>query len=107
MFPGAVNRDPRKFENPHELRIDRPNVREHLAFARGSHTCPGSPLARAESRISLERILDRMTDIRLDETQHGPAGERRFTFEPTFILRGLTELHLEFTPAAAPVGAGI
>ncbi|OBF97468.1 cytochrome P450 [Mycolicibacter sinensis] len=107
MFPGAVNRDPRKFDDPHEFRIDRPNVREHLAFARGTHTCPGSPLARAESRISLERILDRMTDIRLDESQHGQAGERRFTFEPTFILRGLTELHLEFTPVAAPVPAGL
>lgn len=105
VFPGAINRDPRKFENPHEFRIDRPNVREHLAFARGAHTCPGSPLARAESRISLERILDRITDIRLDESRHGSAGDRRFNFEPTFILRGLTELHLEFTPVAAPISA--
>lgn len=106
MMPGAINRDPRKFENPHEFRIDRPNVREHLAFARGTHTCPGSPLARAENRISLERILDRMTEITVDETHHGPADDRRFSFEPTFILRGLTELHLEFTPVAAPVAAG-
>jgi cytochrome P450 len=107
MMPGAINRDPKKFENPHEFRIDRPNVREHLAFARGAHTCPGSPLARAENRISLERILDRMADIRLDESQHGPAGDRHFNFEPTFILRGLSELHLEFTPVAAPVPAAI
>ncbi|HET9874236.1 MAG TPA: cytochrome P450 [Mycobacterium sp.] len=105
MMPGAINRDPKKFENPHEFWIDRPNVREHLAFARGTHTCPGSPLARAESRISLERILDRMTDIGLDESRHGPAGDRHFSFEPTFILRGLTGLHLEFTPVAAPVAA--
>jgi hypothetical protein len=48
-----------------------------------------------------------MTDIRLDESQHGPAGDRRFSFEPTFILRGLTELHLQFTPVAAPVPAGL
>ncbi|MCV7317056.1 cytochrome P450 [Mycolicibacillus parakoreensis] len=107
LLPGAVNRDPLKFEDPHEFRIDRPNVREHLAFARGTHTCPGSPLARAENRISLERILDRMDDIRIDEGKHGPAGDRRFTFEPTFILRGLTELHLEFTPVEAPVPAAI
>jgi cytochrome P450 len=103
MLPGAINRDPRKFQNPNEFRIDRPNVREHLAFARGTHTCPGSPLARAENRISLERILDRMTDVRLDASQHGPPGDRRFSFEPTYILRGLTELHLEFTPVSAPV----
>lgn len=48
-----------------------------------------------------------MTDIRLDESQHGPAGDRRFTFEPTFILRGLTELHLEFSPVKAPAAASL
>lgn len=49
---GAANRDPRKFENPNEFRIDRKNVREHIAFGRGIHTCAGAPLAgsRAASR---------------------------------------------------------
>ena len=60
VAPGAINRDPNRFENPHEFRLDRPNVREHIAFARGVHTCPGAPLARVEGRVSLERILDRM-----------------------------------------------
>jgi cytochrome P450 len=32
---GAANRDPRKFEQPHEFRLDRRNVREHIAFGRG------------------------------------------------------------------------
>ena len=45
MFWGAANRDPRKFENPNEFRIDRKNVREHIAFGRGIHTCAGAPLA--------------------------------------------------------------
>jgi cytochrome P450 len=62
------------------------------------HTCPGGPLARAEGRISLDRILDRMGDIRIDEDKHGPAGARRYAYAPTFILRGLNRLHLEFTP---------
>ena len=44
------------------------------------------------------RILDRMADIRIAESKHGPAGARRYTYEPTFIMRGLTELHIEFTP---------
>ena len=42
-----------------------------------------------------ERILDRTTDIRLDDAYHGPPGDRRFRYVPTFILRGLTHLHLE------------
>ena len=45
---GAANRDPAKFENPHEFRLDRKNVREHIAFGRGIHTCAGAPLARVE-----------------------------------------------------------
>jgi hypothetical protein len=48
--------------------------------------------------VSLERILERMRDIRLSEEHHGPAGARRFHYEPTWVLRGLTELHLEFEP---------
>ncbi|MGH3677750.1 MAG: cytochrome P450 [Mycobacterium sp.] len=98
ILPGACNRDPRKFDEPNMFRADRPNVREHLAFIRGIHSCAGAPLARTEGRISLNRILDRMTDIRISEVHHGPADARRYTYEPTFILRGLEELHIEFNP---------
>jgi cytochrome P450 len=98
LLPGACNRDADKFERPHEFRPDRPNVREQIAFIRGVHSCPGAPLARAEGRISLNRILDRMADIRISETHHGPAENRNYQYEPTFIMRGLSELHITFTP---------
>jgi cytochrome P450 len=96
---GAANRDPRRFENPAEFVADRPNARQHLAFGFGIHTCPGAPLARAEALVSLERLFDRTTDIRISEAAHGPAGARRYEYLPTHILRGLRALHLEFTPA--------
>ena len=99
LLNGAANRDPRRFECPAEFRVDRPNAMDHIAFGRGAHSCPGGPLARAEGRISIERILARTRDIRLSEEHHGPAGDRRFVYEPTWVLRGLTELHLEFTQA--------
>jgi cytochrome P450 len=98
LLPGASNRDARKFEEPNEFRVDRPNVREHVAFGRGNHSCPGAPLARAEGRISLERILDRMSDFSILEAEHGPPDARRYTYEPTWQMRGLTELHIGFTP---------
>ena len=98
VSPGAANRDPSRFEEPHEFRLDRKNVREHIAFSRGIHSCPGAPLARVEGRVSLERILDRMADITIDEDRHGPAGQRNYTYEPTFILRGLTDIHIKFRP---------
>jgi cytochrome P450 len=99
VLNGAANRDPRHFEKPKELRVSRGNSREHLAFGRGVHSCPGGPLARVEARVSIERFLDRMADIRLSEEHHGPPGARRYHYVPTFILRGVTNLHLEFTPA--------
>ncbi len=97
LLNGAANRDPRRFEYPAEFRLDRGNTIEPIAFGRGSHTCPGAPLARAEARISLERILDRMRTIRLSEEHHGPPSGRRFEYEPTWVLRGLRQIHIEFT----------
>jgi cytochrome P450 len=96
---GAANRDPDHFEDPAEFQIDRGNSREHLAFGRGVHSCPGGPLARMEARVSIERFLNRTADIRISEEHHGPAGARRYKYMPTYILRGLTRLHLQLTPA--------
>jgi cytochrome P450 len=98
ILPGAANRDPRVFAHPDEFDVDRPNARQHLAFGHGIHSCAGSPLARSEGRVSLERILDRMADIRISESAHGPAGARAYRYIPTYFLRGLEALHLEYTP---------
>ncbi len=98
LVTAGANRDPRHFDDPQTFQVDRANARTNLAFGRGIHTCPGSPLARAEARISLERLLDRTADIHIDEAMHGPPGARRYHYMPTFILRGLTKLHVEFTP---------
>jgi cytochrome P450 len=101
LVNGAANRDPRRFDDPGRFDPDRPNARHHLAFGRGIHTCPGAPLARAEARAGLERLLARTADIRISERVHGPADARRFQYLPTFILRGLVQLTLEVTPAGA------
>jgi cytochrome P450 len=97
VHPGAVNRDPRRFDDPDEFRLGRPNAREHMAFGRGPHSCPGSALARAEGRVTIERFLDRTTNITVCETHHGPANARRYDYDPTYILRGLSDLHITFT----------
>jgi cytochrome P450 len=76
--------------------VGRSNARQNVAFARGVHSCPGGPLARIEGRVTIERILDRLNDIRIDETQHGPSGDRHFDYVPLYILRGLQALHIEF-----------
>ncbi len=104
LLNAAANRDPREFEQPTELRLDRVNGRQHLGFGFGIHSCAGAPLARAEARVSFERILDRMGDIRISDAAHGPAGARRYEYTPLYMLRGLERLHVEFTPLTATVG---
>jgi cytochrome P450 len=99
LLHGAANRDPRVFEDPDEFRLDRPNARHHMAFGRGIHTCPGAPLVRAEGRAAIERLLARTREIRISAEAHGPADARRFDYMPSFVLRGLTSLRLEFEAA--------
>ena len=101
LLNGAANRDAARSRTPDEFQLDRSNARQHMAFGRGIHSCPGGPLARVEARVSVERLLDRLGDIRISEEHHGPAGARRYKYVPTFILRGLTALHLEFRPRPA------
>jgi cytochrome P450 len=100
LLPAAANRDPRQFEAPAEFRLGRPNWRQHLSFGFGVHSCAGAPLARAEGRVSAERLLDRMADIRISEKHHGPPGARRYEYPNTYMIRGVERLHLEFTPVA-------
>jgi cytochrome P450 len=98
VLNGAANRDPRQFERPHDFELTRENAPHHVAFGHGVHTCPGAWLARAEGVVSLNRALERMRDIQISEAHHGPTGDRRYSYAPSYILRGLTELHIEFTP---------
>jgi len=95
----GMNRDPRKFEDPARFDIDRKNGRTHVAFGRGLHACAGAPLARAEGRIAVERMLQRMNNIRISEAKHGPAGARNFTFLPNYSLYGVTEQWMDFDKA--------
>jgi cytochrome P450 len=99
LHPGASNRDPRHFPEPEKFRLDRENVREHIAFGRGVHSCPGGPLARAEGRATIERFLTRTAALTISEEHHGPGGNRTYRHDPTYIIRGLSDLHLEFAPA--------
>jgi cytochrome P450 len=99
LLPGAANRDPRLFENPGEFDLDRENAKYHAAFGHGIHHCAGAHLARAEGRVTVNRLLDRTADITISEDAHGPAGARRYGYLPTYFLRGLTSLELAIEPA--------
>ena len=68
---GAANRDPLRWEEPDRFDIFR-EPKPHASFALGPHTCLGMHLARMETRVALEALLDRLPDLRLDPGSQDP-----------------------------------
>ena len=68
---GSANRDERRWERSEEFDISEKRV-PHLSFAAGEHTCMGLHLARMETRVALECLLTRLTNIKLitDDNPH-------------------------------------
>jgi cytochrome P450 len=60
----SANRDPRAFENPDELDIDR-GARHHVAFGFGPHQCLGQNLARMELQIVFDTLFRRVPSLEL------------------------------------------
>ena len=86
LFPDAATPDP-----------CRANSMRHLAFGHGEHYCIGSALARAEGRIALEVLLDRLDDIRPDDG----VDLTDLSYEPSYVLHGLRSLPVAFTARPA------
>lgn len=89
---GSANRDAKRWERSEEFDIFRKRL-PHLSFAAGEHTCMGLHLARMETRVALECLLSRLSNIELitdsDSHIHG---------QP---FRSPTSIPVTFTPAAA------
>ena len=88
---GAANRDEREYECPAELDLDRPRPKGHLGYGLGAHVCMGAPLARRELYFGFRTVLERFERIWLSE-------DNSFDYQPSYFLRGLKALHVEFTP---------
>jgi len=90
FFNGAANRDPAVFAEPQRFDIGRsPN--RHLAFGHGIHTCVGALLARAQARVALQALLERLPDLRFE------AGAALAPYD-SHMMFGLARLPLRFTP---------
>ena len=86
----AANRDPRVWEDPDDIRLDRMTAggRQHLAFGWGVHHCIGAPLARREGQLALRLMVERFATVEL-------VGD--VAINDPFILRGLTTLPIRWT----------
>jgi len=86
----AGNRDESVFSCGHEMKVDRDNASNHLAFGQGTHFCLGAQLARSEMQIALGSLLARTDNWGLVE------GKNTLTHNPNVLLRGLKDLYISF-----------
>jgi cytochrome P450 len=80
---GAANRDPRLFDRPNELLVDRESPRS-LSFGHGIHHCIGAALARMETRVALTALLERYPDYGVD--RDGVRWKRSITLRGPSVL---------------------
>lgn len=67
VIAGSANRDERAFEDADRFDIERPRDQSiHVGLGYGIHSCLGAALARMESRIALEMLLDFMPRYEVD-----------------------------------------
>ena len=64
LLLGSANRDERKYEDPDRFDLFRAS-RQSLGFGFGVHVCLGMHLARMETRVAMNALLDRLVDIEL------------------------------------------
>ena len=89
---GAANRDERRYDRcPNEVDLERDRPRSHLGYGSGPHVCMGAALARRELYFGFKAVIERFESIRLAE-------DNAFEYQPSYFLRGLKALNVEFTP---------
>ena len=88
----SANRDEALYDNPDEFQPMRDHLRENLAFGKGIHFCLGANLSRLEGKVAAEELSKRIDTITLSESN-------KYQYFPSFMLRGLTDLDIEFTAA--------
>ena len=67
LIGGSANRDPRAFDDADTFDIDRDRTQaQNLGLGYGIHSCLGAALARMESAIALEQLLDFMPRYEVD-----------------------------------------
>ncbi len=84
VLNAAANRDPRRWAQPERFDVLR-EAKSHLAFGYGSHLCLGAPLARLETRVAIEKLLQVAPEYRLRDIDFGQSlfirGPERGTVE--------------------------
>lgn len=89
LMLNSGNRDRSMFPEPDTIDITRSNIKDHLALGYGIHYCVGAPLARLEMSILLEKLSQRMPELRL-------VSDQTINYTRNISFRGPTSLQVEW-----------
>jgi cytochrome P450 len=95
LLYGSANHDETVFPNPDVLDLDR-SVKSHWTFGHGIHFCLGNAVARLETRVALEVLLEVAPEYGVDS--------KRIERNQLVPTRGVAHAPIEFgaiRPAAA------
>lgn len=85
---GSANRDDAVFSSPDAFDPLRANVREHVGFGHGIHSCVGAGLARLEAAVTLRALADDVESLHV-------VPDAPLEYAPSFLIHGLESLHVE------------
>ena len=63
----GANHDPTVFSHPEQFNVHRTNAHQSLSFSFGTHHCLGFHLAKLQTTVALECLMDRLGDFTLVE----------------------------------------
>lgn len=89
----SANMDEEVFDEPRRFRVDRDRseLRKHVAFGLGVHSCLGAALARQELKQAISTLLRRLPTLELDP-------RKTPTRNPIFLVHGFDSMPVRWDP---------
>jgi cytochrome P450 len=85
---GSGSHDETAFEDPEQIRLDRPNASAHTSFGGGVHLCAGAYMARLEVELAIKGLIERFAEIEL------AVDDDDIVYDASFMFRALPSVPL-------------
>jgi cytochrome P450 len=86
----SASRDESIFAQPERFDVRRSNANRQLGFGSRSHACIGAALARLETRLAIETLIDRLPQVEI------VAESRTLEYRPNLMLPVIASLHAQW-----------
>jgi cytochrome P450 len=87
----SANRDENRFNDPDTFDLNRPDLKRHMSFGYGIHSCVGAALARLELTIAFETLVENFSKFDC------PADDK-LAWEKSFFVQGVSALPTKCHP---------